>query len=188
MRVDGSARACNHVPMPTQPPCPPEDLSRPAPFRLARLLASACAGFDEKLRFLVVGMGNTAFAYVLFLVTLNLVRMALGLPEGTGNQRTFLVENHYLVAQWISWVLSVPFGTLTLKHLVFKGTGRLRNDIFRAYFVYFPGLGISSVTLWTTVTVFGLIPEIGQLLTIGVAAVFSYLGHKYFTFAARRAD
>lgn len=152
-------------------------------------MASARAGFAEKLRFLVVGAGNTAFGYALFLLTLGLVRRALSVTEGAvpAGAFGFLLENHYLIAQWVSWVLAVPVGTVTLKYLVFRGTGRLRGDIFRAYFVYLPGLGLSSAVLWFTVRILGLTPEVGQLLTIAAAAIFSYVGHKYFTFGHGRA-
>lgn len=156
---------------------------------MARLMASARAGFAEKLRFLVVGAGNTAFGYALFLLILNLVRRAFSIVEGASLDGVWgvLLENHYLIAQWVSWILAVPFGTVTLKYLVFRGTGRLGGDIVRAYFVYLPGLGLSSAVLWFTVTVLGLTPEVGQLLTIAAAAVFSYMGHKHFTFGKGRA-
>ena len=31
-------------------------------------------------------------------------------------------------------------------------------------------------------TLVGLSPQVGQLLTIAVTTIFSYVGHKYFTF------
>jgi putative flippase GtrA len=154
---------------------------------MVRALA-ARADLEEKLRFLIVGAGNTAFGYALFLLILTgLRRVITDAAGGSGVEAGFLLDNYYLIAQWTSWVLAVPIGTVTLKYLVFKGTGPLRTDVLRAYFVYLPGLGLSSAVLWFTVSVFGLSPETGQLLTIAVAAVFSYVGHKYFTFSHGRA-
>jgi putative flippase GtrA len=60
----------------------------------------------------------------------------------------------------------------------------LSSEIGRAYFVYLPLQVLSSLFLKVAVSVFGLPPLIGQLLTVSVAAVLSYLGHKYFTFRA----
>jgi len=48
--------------------------------------------------------------------------------------------------------------------------------------VYLPAQGISSLLLWLAVQVLHLAPAVGQLLTIAFATVFSYIGHKYFTF------
>lgn len=149
-------------------------------------LRQAYTRHGDKLRFLVVGVFNTAFGYGLFLVLLYALRWALGAPSGVPPRDAgLIVRYHYLIAQWSAWVLSVPVGATTLRHFVFRSRGRRSVEIARAYMVYFPVLAISSGLLWVTVAVLGIPAELGQLITIALTTVFSYVGHKYFTFRER---
>ena len=43
-------------------------------------------------------------------------------------------------------------------------------------------IGAQAADWRAAVTLAGLSPQLGQLLTIAVTTIFSYLGHKYFTF------
>lgn len=137
----------------------------------------------EKIRYLVVGVCNTALSYVLFLALLALLgpplRALADAPSGLVAQ---VGHSYYLVAQWVGWVLMVPVSTTTMKYLAFRSKGRLLPQVGRAYLIYLPAQGLSSLILWATVRVAGLSPQIGQLVAIGVVTVFTYLGHKYFTF------
>jgi putative flippase GtrA len=135
----------------------------------------------EKLRYLVVGMWNTAVGYVAFLLALKYLGPPLQALSGPG-LAGWISHYYYLVVQWGVWVLMVVNSTITMKYLAFRSKGHLLHQIGRAYLVYLPAQGISSVILWLTVKVFGLSPAIGQLITIAFATIFSYLGHKYFTF------
>jgi len=139
----------------------------------------------EKLRFLVVGAWNTLFSYALFAVLLYLlgpILKPLALSENTLVQ--WIGAHYYLVVQWLAWVVAVPQSTLTLKWLVFRSKGHWLSEIGRAFFVYLPMQGLSTVMLWLFSGVLGMPPLLGQFLTVGIAAVLSYLGHKNFTFKA----
>lgn len=137
----------------------------------------------EKVRFLVVGVCNTAVGYAIFvalLATLGPVVESL-----SGSPVPWLAamgRSHYLVVQWAGWFLAVPISTVSMKYLAFRSKGRLLPQIGRAYFIYLPAQGLASVMLWLMVHLIHLHPAVGQLVTIGVTTVFSYLGHKYFTF------
>jgi putative flippase GtrA len=135
----------------------------------------------EKLRYLIVGVWNTAVGYVVFLLALKYLGPPLQALSGPG-VAGFLGHYYYLVVQWAVWVLMVVHSTVTMKYFAFRSKGRLLNQIGRAYLVYLPAQGISTVVLWLMVKVLGLSPAIGQLVTIVIATVFSYIGHKYFTF------
>jgi len=135
----------------------------------------------EKLRYLVVGVWNTALGYVAFLLALKYFGPPLQSLSGAG-VAGWIAHYYYLVLQWGVWVFMVVNSTITMKYFAFQSKGRLLHQIGRAYLVYLPAQGISSVILWLTVKVFGLSPSIGQLITIAIATIFSYLGHKYFTF------
>lgn len=137
----------------------------------------------EKLRFLVVGAANTAIAYVLFIVMLAALQVPFApLAASTSVVVAFLGRNYYLVAQWTTWVVGVLLSTFTMKHFAFRSSGRYWPQARRAYLVYLPAQGLSSLILWATVTLAHLSPPVGQLVAIGVTTLFSYYGHKFFTF------
>jgi len=137
----------------------------------------------EKVRYLLVGVVNTAISYVLFLVLLGVMGSTLGsYAETSTGLVALLARNYYLVAQWLGWVLMVPVSTTTMKYFAFRSGGKLRHQIPRAYVIYLPAQGLSSLLLWLTVRVIGMSPPAGQFITILVTTIFSYLGHKYFTF------
>jgi putative flippase GtrA len=119
----------------------------------------------EKLRFLVVGMWNTLFNVLLY----NLILLAFG-------------HSLYLVWFWVAWSIAVIQSTVTMKYFAFRRKGPLLPQIGRAYLIYLPAQGLSTAIMWLAVSVMHIVPPVAQLITIGVTTVFSYIGHKYFTF------
>lgn len=137
----------------------------------------------EKFRYLIVGVWNTIFGYGVFLLLLALLGDPIRVWSSSSNSVVALVGGHYyLVVQWLGWVVAVPQSTLTMKYLVFKRGGRALPQIGRAFFIYLPAQALSSVILWASVSVLHLVPQAGALVAIFVTTIFSYLGHKYFTF------
>jgi putative flippase GtrA len=137
----------------------------------------------EKLRYLVVGTCNTLLSYGLFVMLLALLGNPLhALSSSTVPILALAGRNYYILVQWVAWVLAVPPNALTMRHFAFRSTGNWRHQVFRAYFIYLPAQGLSSVVLLLTVRVAHLTPQVGQLAAVAVATVFTYLGHKYFTF------
>ena len=119
----------------------------------------------EKLRYLVVGTWNTVFNAALF----NVLLLAFG-------------HSHYLIWLWTAWVVSVVQSTVTLKYIAFRRGGALLPQIGRAYVVYLPAQGLSTAIMWFGVSTLHIAPPLAQLITIFVTTIFSYVGHKYFTF------
>jgi len=137
----------------------------------------------EKLRFVLVGLWNTAFNYALFAVLLYALAPVLGsLTLADSAALQWVGQRYYLVVQWIAWLLSVPQSTLAFKYLAFRSTGPWLNEVGRSFFVYLPVQALSSGLLWLFSAVLGLHPLLGQALTVVVSAVLAYYGHKYFTF------
>jgi putative flippase GtrA len=137
----------------------------------------------EKVRYLVVGACNTGLGYLAFLLALATVGRWMGTFAGSPSALLSALGNkNYLVAQWVSWVFMVPVSTTTFKLFVFRTEGRWLHQVGKAYLVYLPAQGISSLLLWLAVQVLHLVPAVGQLMAIAFATVFSYIGHKYFTF------
>ncbi|MDR3685382.1 MAG: GtrA family protein [Coriobacteriia bacterium] len=136
----------------------------------------------EKLRYLVVGVWNTVFSYLLFLLGIRLFASPL---EAATRLDPKIVA---IIIQCAAWVLAVVQSTVTMKYIAFRSKGNLRKQIARAYVIYLPAQGLSMVILWVAMLVLtpGLgsryAAMVGQLFAVFVTTIFSYFGHKYFTF------
>jgi putative flippase GtrA len=151
--------------------------------RSRRSLSAFYDAHGEKVRFLVVGVGNTILSYALFLVLLAMLGPAVkGLADSSSALLARIGGAYYLVVQWVGWAFMVPVSTTTMKYFAFRSPGKLLPQMARSFLVYLPAQGLSSLILWVTVHVAGLQPQIGQLITIAIVTVFTFLGHKYFTF------
>jgi putative flippase GtrA len=154
----------------------------------------------EKIRFLLAGGLNTLIAYALFALGLWLLTPLFApltqLVPGECGSTSFgfgpifdlkptliwIGEHSYLIIQWIMWAVSVPFGVLTLKHFAFRAEGPYLSQALKAYLVYLPAQLVSSGVLAFFTLIVGLHPLLGQACALVIAALISYLGHKYFTF------
>lgn len=130
----------------------------------------------EKLRFLVVGFGNTLISYGIFWVAITTLAGPLEVASGL-DPKTVAV-----IVQWATWLLAVVVSTTTMKYFAFRSKGPLAPQVFRAYFIYLPAQGLSTAILWGSMHFLGLSAVVGQLMAIVTTTVFSYFGHKYFTF------
>jgi putative flippase GtrA len=138
-------------------------------------LRAAYDAHGEKLRYLIVGVWNTAFSYGLFWLAIKLFAVPLEQATGTGPKTAALI------LQWATWVLAVVQSTVTMKYFAFRSKGHVGRQIARAYFIYLPAQGLSSLILWVGMFL-GLSAVIAQLFAVFVTTIFSYFGHKYFTF------
>lgn len=139
---------------------------------------------EGKLRYLVAGVWNTVFSIALYNVLLWLLKPAIHSLSGSHLAvLAFAGRNDYNVIFWMGWLLGVPQGTWAMKYFAFRTPGgHLPREIGRAYFVYLPAQLISSGIIWLTVERLRMSPSLGQVFAIAFATIFSYLGHKYFTF------
>jgi len=142
----------------------------------AERLRSIYRHHGEKLRYLVVGAMNTAASYGLFWAAVRL--FATPMERSTG----FDPKTVALGLQWAVWVVAVILSTTTMKYLVFRSGGHLSGEILRAYFVYLPAQGLSSLILYSAMRFLGTSALVGQLFAVFVTTILSYFGHKHFTF------
>lgn len=144
----------------------------------------------EPVRFLAVGVGNTAFNYVLFTGLLYALEPLLtplatsGLALGTtlGTAAAWLGSHYYLSAQIIAWILTIPVSTYTMKRFAFRRNGSYWKQVVRSFGVYLPAQGVELATIWAIVSVGGFHPLIGKAGAVVLATTMSYLGHRFFTF------
>ncbi len=133
----------------------------------------------EKLRYLIVGVWNTALGYGVFWLAITF--LATPLREAT--RLDFKVVA--LVLQWAVWVVMVVNSVAMMKYFAFRTKGHLGKQILRGYVVYLPAQGISTLILFGFMQALGGGPtaaKLGQAAAVAIATVFSYIGHKYFTF------
>lgn len=142
----------------------------------------------EKLRFLLVGGWNSVFAWAIFALLLYVLGDPLASLAGAQSQwLRWLGSHNYLLVQWIAWVVAVSQSTMAFKYLVFtESGGHSLRQIARSYVVYVPLQILATVQLWLYSGVFGMHPILGQLITMSVNAVLSYIGHRHFTFRMAR--
>jgi len=139
-------------------------------------LRAAYDAHGEKLRYLIVGVWNTVFSYALFWVAIKLFAVPIETTFGVDEKTAALI------LQWATWVIAVVQSTLTMKYFAFRSKGHVGHQILRAYFIYLPAQGLSSLILWLGMQFLGLSATVAQLFAIFVTTIFSYIGHKYFTF------
>lgn len=139
----------------------------------------------EKLRYLVVGAWNTVFSVVLYNIALTLADGAIRTASSSAIPWiAWSGEHGYLIVFWLVWVVAVVQSTVTMKYLAFRSPGDLWPQVGRAYVIYLPAQGVNTAVMWVIVALLHLSPRIGQLFAIALSTIFSYLGHKYFTFRA----
>lgn len=130
----------------------------------------------EKVRYFIVGVWNTLVSFAVFALAIRFLAPSFESSVGV-SPRTAAI-----LVQWTVWVVSVVHSTVMMKYFVFRSGGHLVAQIPRAYLVYLPAQGLSSMILWLAMAVLGLGAIAGQVCAIVLVTVFSYVGHKHFTF------
>jgi putative flippase GtrA len=138
-----------------------------------RLPARLQALYDqhgEKLRFLVVGVWNTAFSIGVLWLLDHFIHY---------DMHSLLQKEGVLV---LSWVISVSQNFFTFKLLVFRTKGNWLREYLRMYVTYAATFAVQSVLVLALSTWLGWSVFWANLPTVLIVMVMSYFGHKYFTF------
>ncbi len=123
---------------------------------------------DMRVRFVLVGLFNTGFGYLLFIV----LEVLFGL---------------YFLSLYGSFAIAVIAAFLLHRHYTYRvaGTGRVWVDFVRFLGVYAVTLAVNSLALPLLVEVVGLSAIIAQGLIVLATTMISYFGHKFFSFRRR---
>lgn len=127
---------------------------------------------DERVRFLLVGGVNTAFAYALFSALVFALADAI----------------HYTVLLVVTHVVTVLTSYVLHRAWVFHICGRFLRDLPRYWAVQLGVLGVNLVLLPLLVEVVVLHVLVAQALVVAVVAVVSWCGHRYLSFRHALAD
>jgi putative flippase GtrA len=121
---------------------------------------------DERFRYLLVGIWNTAFAYLLFFVLYFLLHRFV----------------HYLVIAVITYELSVANAFVCHRWLVFKSRGPLLAEFLRYNLTYLGALTWGLGGLMFCVEILGVPPLISQVFVSTVSIVVTFVLHKKYSF------
>lgn len=126
-------------------------------------------------RYLLVGVGNTLFGYGTFALFVAILDRVV--PHG------------YILASVISSVLNISVSYLNYKWFVFKTKGNYLREWARCVAVYSSAIVINALLLpvfvfairrWTNIS--AAAPYIAGAVLIGFTTIYSFLGHKRFSF------
>lgn len=118
----------------------------------------------QKIRYLLVGGFNTAFAFGVYAFLLKI----LCLP--------------YLLALIVQYFITVNVSILSMRYYVFQSHGNFGAEYTKAWGVYLSMFCFNSVFLSFLVEVFRLNELWAQGVYLTVSTVLTYLLHKYFSF------
>lgn len=92
---------------------------------------------------------------------------------------------HYMVAILVAQVITICTAFWFYRGFVFESHGALWGDFLRFLGVWSTGAIAGIVGTPFLVELFGMHPMVAQVLSIIIVAVFSYVGHTYFSFRNR---
>lgn len=133
--------------------------------RLYHVLENIWFGWPQKLRFLLVGGFNTVFSYGLFV----LMVAAIGIP--------------YKIAIAAGYIISTNVSIFTMRYYVFRSKGSLKKEYAKAWGVYLTTMLINYAAMYAMVDLGAVNELLAQGIYTVLITVFTYLMHKYFSFA-----
>ena len=131
----------------------------------------------QLVRYLVVGLWNTAFGYATF--------------AGFTALLTGVVPAPYLAASLLASLINITVSFLGYKWFVFKTRGHYLREWLRCLVVYSGsialGLALLPPAVWAVSEMTGnprSAPYIAGALLMGAQVILSFIGHKNFSFKA----
>lgn len=122
---------------------------------------------STKIRYLLAGGFNTIFGYSISVSLYVLFGKIL----------------HVVAISLAANIIAITVSFLIYKYFVFKTSGNGLKEYFRSYLVYGSSALIGTFCLWLLVDIFNIAFWLSQGLVMLIAVLFSYVGHKRFTFS-----
>ena len=119
------------------------------------------------LRYIVVGVWNTAFGMV-FYTSLLLI----------------CGQKYYLILGIISHAIAVTNAFLCYKYFVFKSNGNFLKEYFKCHLVYAGSMLLGTIEMYTAVSLLNINAIIANAAITLINIVVSFTGHKYFSFSS----
>lgn len=129
----------------------------------------------QLLRYLIVGLGNTVFAYGAFAIFTAVLDQYM--------------PSSYLAGSLMSSLLTITVSFLNYKWFVFKTKGNYLREWFKCLMVYSSAIVMGLALLPPTVLLVNNVtgnpvaaPYIAGALVMGFNVIISFIGHKEFSF------
>ncbi|MCR5272119.1 MAG: GtrA family protein [Lachnospiraceae bacterium] len=137
------------------------------------------ANFMQFIKFGLVGVSNTVVAYLVYAVTLMLIKQS-------GVKLSF----DYVIAQTVGFILSVPWSFFWNSRLVFKlEEGEKRPwlpALIKTYISYsFTGIFLNNVLLILWVRILGVSEFLAPIINIFVSVPINFIINKLWAFKAK---
>jgi putative flippase GtrA len=121
--------------------------------------------FQRETKFILVGIANTLFNWLVF----------VGL-------QFLLGRNFYILSLILMYVLGSIVGFYLYRTFVFKAQGNVFRSFYRFQLISIPPFLLNVLYLPLVVIFLGISPVIGQTIFMILNAIWSYLGHRFFSF------
>jgi putative flippase GtrA len=141
---------------------------------LKRILDHVWLNHETKVRFILVGIWNTIFSYLVFVALDYLFNLFLS-PRYVA----------YMSAAVLSSVLAIINAYIFHKHITFQSMVRGKGiliEFARFFSTYLFSTILGLILLPVSVEVLGIEPRIAAALLIPITTIISYIGHSRFSF------
>jgi putative flippase GtrA len=138
------------------------------------MFASVRLSHQTEVRFVMVGIWNTIFSYIVF-VALDWIFTIYFSPRYVA----------YLLAAILSNIISVNIAYFLHRNITYKSKARgmaAFREYIRFYTTYIFTLILSIFLLPIFVELIGLSPKTAAAIIMSLLAIFSYVSHTRFTF------
>ena len=129
---------------------------------------------DEFIRFSLIGLSNTAISFFIYITALYLLRLS-----------SYLTGFEYLIAFFISFVLSVLWSFYWNKNFVFKlrQNTNLFQALLKTYISYsLTGLILSGIMLYVLVDILGFSELFAPLVILMITVPLNFFLNKFWSF------
>jgi putative flippase GtrA len=128
---------------------------------------------DKKFKYLLVGVWNTVFAYLAFIVLYAIASR---------------FNIHYMIVLTMSQVVGLTNAYICYKLIVFKTRGNVVREYLRFYLVYGFTFGVNIALIWFMVEIMHMHPVLSQGIIMVIVVVLAYLGHNSISFRPGKQD
>lgn len=117
-------------------------------------------------KFVIVGILNTVVGYGAFFFILS--------------------YSNYLTSLIISHIIGVTHSYIWNKYWTFKSKGTYINEFIKFNSVYVIVFIVNAITLIILVDILNINPRMGQLITLPIITIISFMGHRRWSFNGKR--
>jgi putative flippase GtrA len=124
-------------------------------------------------KFLIVGVWNTIFGYLIYYLSLKIILASFTTPDFA-----------YLWAMGIAQVVGTINAYVSHRKITFsdRARGKQLSEFMKFSFIYIITFSLTLILMPVFVGGFGISPELTGFIVICIGTAVSYLGHSRFTF------